>query len=58
MPNSVNDQIRTRIEPEKIPGMMSGSVILNRRFILEAPREAAASSSAGSMFASAARMLR
>ena len=57
-PNSVNAQMKTIVPPAKSPGMMSGSVILRNLRKAVHPRFSAASSMAGSRFASAATMLR
>ena len=58
VPSSVKLQMNTIVPPANRPGMISGSVMRKNRFSGGQPRFAAASSIAGSMFASAAATLR
>ncbi len=57
-PSSVNAQMKTMVPPANSPGMMSGSVIFQNLRRPVQPRFSAASSIAGSTFASAATRFR
>ena len=57
-PSSVKAQMKMMVPPAKSPGMISGSVILRNFRKPVQPRFSAASSIAGSTFASAASTLR
>ena len=57
-PSSVKLQMKTIVQPAKSPGTMSGSVMRKKRRQAGQPRLAAASSIAGSTFASEAVALR
>ena len=58
MPSSVKVQMKTMVPPANSPGLISGSVIRRNRRRPVQPRFSAASSMAGSTFASAATAFR
>ena len=58
VPSSVKLQMKISVPPAKSPGAISGRVMRKNRRTRVQPRFAAASSIAGSMFASAATAFR